>query len=266
MHNAAFAAFDMDAVFVALPVAPARLIESVRGLASCGLLGMSVTIPHKERVIDACDYLAESAQAIGAVNCLSFEHRGTVGHNTDGEGFVDALSTEQNCNLAGKRVTLLGGGGAARAIANAVIGAGVANVTVVARVPEKVSWTTAQAFKQPVLEALLPATDLLVDCTPTGLVAGGEAGLPATVSIEELPEHALVASLVYHREPELLCRARARGLAVMDGVGMLVHQGARAFRIWTGREAPIEVMRQALTQCADSSSRFAGAGEEGAAD
>jgi shikimate dehydrogenase len=249
MHNAAFAALGIDAVFVALAVPPGKAVAAVRGLAAAGLLGVSVTVPHKTEVVAACDHLEGLARVIGAVNCVSFGERGVVGHNTDGIGFVDALKARLAYTVAEKRAVLLGAGGAARAVSHALLQAGAAQVSVLARAPGEVSWTAALSFQGEVLGRLLPETDLLVDCTPTGLVPGGEASLPAEVPLDLLPASAVVSSLVYHREPELLNRARNRGLPILDGAGMLVHQGARAFRIWTGREPPVTVMWRAL--CGD---------------
>ncbi len=245
LHNAAFAAASLDAVFVALAVAPGRAAHAVRGMAALGLLGASVTVPHKEAVIAACDRLDPSAEAVGAVNCLCFEDGAVIGHNTDAGGFVDALGELPAGNPAGRQAVLLGGGGAARAVAAGLREAG-AEIAVVARSPERVGWIEAVPWTAATLAQHLPGCDLLVDCTSAGLSADGEARLPAPIPVEALSPAAIVATLVYHRETALLAAARARGLATVDGAGMLVHQGARAFALWTGQPAPIDAMWRAL--------------------
>lgn len=251
LHNAAFAAAGVDAVFVAWRVAPADLAAAVAGFRALGLLGVSVTVPHKESIAALCDHLAAPADAIGAVNCLAFERTAgggvrVVGHNTDAGGFVDALQRDAGCDPAGCRAVLLGAGGAARAVHAGLCAGGAARVDVVARRPDAVTWARAHPWTAESLAAVLAGSDVLVDCTSLALSAEGEAGAPAPVPISLLPDGAVVASLVYHREPALLRAARERGLRTMDGAGMLVYQGARAFELWTGRAAPVDAMWAAL--------------------
>lgn len=240
LHNAAFAAAGIDAVFVALAVPPAELPTVIRALAATGALGASVTVPHKEAARAACARLDPVAARAGAVNCLVFEGGEVIGHNTDAGGFVDALG-EAGVAPAGRAV-LLGGGGAARAVAVGLGDAG-ADVTVVARRPAAVSWCDARPWTE--LPALLDGAALLVDCTSAALDAAAGAALADAVALERLPAGAAVATLVYHRATPLLTRAAARGHRIVDGAGMLLHQGARAFTLWTGRPAPLEVMRHA---------------------
>lgn len=242
LHNAAFAAAGVDAVFVALPVPPADLATVIRALAATGALGASVTIPHKEAVIAACTRVDPLAARCGAVNCLVFEDGDVVGHNTDAGGFVDALA-EAGIDPGDGRAVLLGGGGAARAVAAGLDDAG-ADVVVVARRPDAVTWCDAAPWGE--LATLLDGAALLVDCTSAGLAADTDQALADTVPLERLGSTAAVATLVYHRATELVRRAAQRGLATTDGAGMLLHQGARAFTLWTGQPAPIAVMRAAL--------------------
>jgi len=247
LHNAAFRALGIDAVFVALPVAPADLPAAVRGLRALGMLGASVTVPHKQAVAALCDRLDPSAERIGAVNCLVFDG-GVTGHNTDAGGFTDALRGELGREPRGARAILLGAGGAARAVAVALTGGGAA-VDVVARAPGAATWCAARPWTAESLRALLPSCDLLVDCTPVGLAREQEGAVPAEVPIELLPGAAAVCALAYGAPGSaLLARARARGLAAMDGAAMLVHQGARAFTLWTGRPAPLDVMHAAMSK------------------
>jgi len=244
LHNAAFAALAIDAVFVALAVPPPELPAAVRGLAALGVLGASVTVPHKQAVLALCDDVDPEAARIGAVNCLAFADRRITGHNTDAGGFLDALA-ELGRDPRGARAVLLGAGGAARAVAVALAGAGALTVDVVARAPAAVDWCAARRWTDAELAALLPTCDVLVDCTPVGL--GRDQSFPAEVSIDLLPPAAAVCALSYGPPGStLVAAARARGLPAMDGGAMLVHQGARAFALWTGRPAPVDVMRAAL--------------------
>jgi shikimate dehydrogenase len=240
LHNAAFAAVGLDAVFVALAVPPARLPEAVAGLRALGVLGASITVPHKQAIVPLCDALADSATRVGAVNCLAFDGGRVIGHNTDAAGFVDALR-EAGHEPAGRRAVVLGGGGAARAVVVGLGDAG-ADVAVVARRPETVDWAAAQPWTATALAALSPGCELWVDATSMGL---HDAPPPAPVPLERSPG-AVVCSLLYHRDTALVSAARALGLAVVDGAGMLVHQGARAFALWTGRPAPLDAMWRAM--------------------
>ena len=239
LHNAAFAALGIDAVFVALPVAPAALPAALRGMAALGFLGASVTVPHKQACAELCERLDPAADAIGAVNCVAFAGDALVGHNTDAAGFVDALAGDLGRDPRGARAILLGAGGAARAVAHGLATAGAAEVLVVAR--RAAGWCASRPWSQ--LADLAGGCDLLVDCTSADL---GGASYPAPVPVDRLPDDAAVASLMYGRPSPLIDAARARGLAAMDGAGMLVHQGAHAFTIWTGRPAPIAAMRAAM--------------------
>ena len=245
LHNAAFAAVGIDAVFVALAVPPAEVATVIRGLAACGALGASVTVPHKEAALAACTRVDPLAARAGAVNCVVFDGGASIGHNTDAGGFIDALTAAglDAGVRAGGRAVLLGGGGAARAVAVGLADAG-ADVSVVARRPDVVSWRAARPWAE--LGELLAGAALLVDCTSAGLADDTDRALADAVPLDRLPASAAVATLVYHRPTELVARAAARGHGTTDGAGMLLHQGARAFTLWTGRPAPLDVMARAL--------------------
>jgi len=238
MLNTAFAERGVDAVLVPIGVPPDQLGVAVAGLRAARALGASVTVPHKVAVGALCDDLAPLARAVGAINCLQFDGDRVIGHNTDAAGFVDALA-EIGFALPGKRAVLLGAGGAARAIAVG-LGRDIA-VEIVARRP--LDWAPSRAWDD--MRDAFTGADLVIDCTPTALGDGEDAFVDA-LPLDALPADALVVSLVYHRRPLLLERAAARGHPVLDGAAMLVHQAARAFTIWTGHEAPVDVMRAAV--------------------
>ena len=250
--NAAFAARGIDAVLVPLGVEPSHLETIVAGLRAARALGASVTIPHKVLVTRLCDQLSPAARAIGAVNCLHITETDIIGHNTDCDGFTDSLA-EAGCPQP-PEVCILGVGGAARAVAFGLRGA--ARIQLVARNPDRAAWVEpmqkvaarANMVVRPwgELRDALATADLVVDTTPIGLSGRDEEAMTDTIPLDALRKSAWVTTLVYHRPTSLLERARDRGHPTLDGRGMLVHQGARAFALWTNMPAPIEAMRQAL--------------------
>lgn len=241
LHDAGFAAIGLDAVMLPFAVPPPRLIAAVRGLAAIDALGASVTVPHKQAVMEACDELTPLAASVGAVNCLAFTDGRVLGDNTDVDGFLDGLRGAAVA-LDGAAV-ILGGGGAARACAVGLAAAGVA-VTVVARRPDAVAWTTARPWGE--LADAVSGAGLLIDATAAGLDAAADAALTAQVPWDALPDRAAVATLVYHRATALLAAATARGHRTVDGRAMLIHQAARAFTRWTGVAAPVAAMTAAF--------------------
>jgi len=243
LHRAAFAAAGIDAEFVRLRVVPRDLSAAIAVLRARGPIGVSVTVPHKIAVAALCDRVSPVARSIGAVNCLSFAGAEIVGHNTDAPGFRRAVRELAGVDTEGARVVLLGGGGAARAVAAGLPDA--SSVTVVARSPERVRWTRARPWNESTLEVLMTTADLVVDATSAGLSAAAEARMPP-VPLAALPHSAVVTSLVYHRRTELLRRAADRGLRTLGGAGMLLYQGVLAFELWTGTSAPTDSMRAAL--------------------
>jgi shikimate dehydrogenase len=240
--NAAFAADQIDAVLVPIGVPPDGLATVVSALRAMKALGASVTLPHKLAVADLSDELSPAAKAIGAVNCLQLTDK-LVGHNTDCDGFRDGLLAA-GFALAGKRVLLLGAGGAARAVAYGVHDA--AGLEVVARRPSEVGWAPAFPWTAENLRDCFARADLVVDCTSAALNEATDAPFAESLPLDVLAPGSWVATLVYHRRTSLLERAGSLGYSTLDGRAMLVHQGARAFSIWTGLSAPVEVMTRAL--------------------
>jgi shikimate dehydrogenase len=238
--NAAFAATGVDAVMIAIAAPPGELARAIEDLRAKSMLGASITIPHKIHAHQLCHTRDAAAVATGAVNCLALDGDHLVGHNTDAGGFIDALRGA-GFEPRGTRVVILGSGGAARAVAYGVNVEG-AHYDVFSRSPA--TWTPARTLAE--LAPAFERADLVVDCTPTGLDADLDAELVATLPLASLAKRAWVTTLIYHRRTLLLERASERGHSTLDGRAMLVHQGARAFTIWTGLAAPVEIMTRAL--------------------
>lgn len=245
LHNAAFRALGLDWVYLAFDVAEGEARVAVTGARALGLEGLSVTMPHKEAVADAVDRLSPTAERLGAVNTVVRVGDALVGENTDGWGFLEALRQDLGFDPAGRRCLVVGAGGAARAVTLALGGAGAAAVVVVGRSPDRVAAAAdlAGPAGRPGEEAEAADAELVVNATPLGM-AGLPPGPPVDPSL--LGEGQLVADLVYHPPvTPLIEAARSRGATAVNGVPMLIHQAARAFRLWTGEAPPLEAMSAA---------------------
>lgn len=245
IHNAAFAETGVDGVFVALPVGPADLGEAVAGARALDLLGLSVTMPHKAAIQAHLDEVEPAAAALDAVNCVVRDGERLVGANTDGQGFVDAV-TAASVDLVGTRVLVLGAGGAARAVIHALAREDPAEIGVANRSAERAKAAVLLGSRDTRIADVdeAPDFDVIVNATSVGM-GTSELPLPAEV----LREGQVVVDLVYQPvETALLAAAREAGATVVDGVGMLVHQAAHAFRRWTGVEPPVEVMGRAARE------------------
>jgi shikimate dehydrogenase len=237
MHNAALAAVGLrDWHYQRLPVPPEVFDETVRGLPAAGFVGANVTIPHKEAALALADDASAAALAIGAANTLTFAAGTLRADNTDAPGLIAALERDPR----GLSALVLGAGGSARAAAWALREAGAARVAVWNRTPQRARALAADLGVDHV-SAPTPA-DLLVNCTSVGLTDGRFKDLP--VGADSLGTYAIVVDLVYRSGgTELVAQARQQGCSVVDGLEILVHQGALSFAIWTGLEAPIDAMR-----------------------
>jgi len=254
IHNAAFAALGMGGWrYQRLPVAPELFEQTVRALPGSGFLGANVTIPHKQAALAVADEASGAAREIGAANTLSFSPDGAIAaENTDAPGLIAALGQSPR----GMRAMVLGAGGSARAAAWALRQAGAAEVLVWNRTGERAQELARElgvrAVKAP------QAADLLVNCTSVGLDL--EAGLERSPSepgvLNQLPltfdqvgEYSYVVDLVYRAgSTQLLAAAEAHGLRTLDGLEILLAQGALSFELWTGRKPPIAVMRRAVRE------------------
>jgi shikimate dehydrogenase len=242
MQNAALAATGLDGEYVyeRLAVAPEAFAETVGGLAAAGFAGANVTIPHKEAALALATDASPDARAIGAANTLTFGPAGGAirADNTDAPGLLDALG-----DPAPRTALVLGAGGSARAAAHALRTAGT-DVAVWNRTAERAHALARDLGVSAVEERV--GAEVLVNCTSVGLYdpAATFKNLPLTA--DDLGEYACVVDLVYRAGgTELLRQAERRGCRCVDGLEILVRQGARSFQIWTGRSAPLDVMRRA---------------------
>jgi shikimate dehydrogenase len=247
IHNAAFAATGLDWIFVALPVPAGATDIALAGARALGIAGLSVTTPHKDAAGTAVDRCDGDAARLDAVNCVVREGSLLVGHNTDGPGFVDSLRDDEGLDPAGHRALVLGAGGAARAVVLALASAGAAEVVVVNRTGSRAEAAAALAggAGRVGTAADVATADLVVNATSVGMGADPGSGV-SPVDPSRLVAGQVVVDLVY--EPAvtpLLVAAERRGARAVGGVGMLVHQAARAFTRWTGHEAPVAAMAAA---------------------
>lgn len=245
IQSAALSALGVDATYLAFAVHPESLGAAIEGARALGIQGLNVTIPHKERVDLFLDEVDEAAHAIGAVNTIVREGEQLIGTNTDAAGLVRSLE-EAGCAVDGARALVLGAGGAARAAVHGLKSAG-ARVEVAARRPGPAR-ALGRSFGVEAMtldDVSFESVDLLVQATSATMGADAIAFAEA-LPLDSLPTHATVVDLVYTpRETTVLRAARARGLATVEGVGMLVWQAALALERWLGRPAPIDVMREA---------------------
>ncbi len=247
MHNAAFRALDMDWAYLAFPVHPDNVPGAVAGLFQAGCAGLNVTIPHKHAVIACCAELSPAAREIGAVNTLvPMPDGGIRGDNTDAEGFLRALDEAAPVALDGHDVLLIGAGGAARAVAFALRGRG-AHVRVANRTADRAAALGESIpFTRDAMEQAASTAALVVNATSLGM---GRDDVPAELPLDALDHGAVAYDLVYRAEPTPWLRAAAeRGARTVDGLGMLLHQGAAAFAQWTGVDPPLDAMREGLTR------------------
>lgn len=244
MHDAAFVALGIDARYLALDTHESGLGPLLSGLKRTNALGANVTIPHKVAVMPHLDALDPSAERAGAVNTIVFEHGRATGHNTDGAGALDALA-EAGVQVQGRNALVLGAGGTARAVLASLHKAG-AKLTVANRTKAHAD-ALATDFDAAVVaweevEAAASTADLVIHATSLGLLDDR-----APLRVAALDDGAAVLDCVYRAGgTELIKQARARNLVAVAGESMLLHQGARAFKLWTGQDAPLAAMRTAL--------------------
>lgn len=257
MHNAAFQNRGLNWAYLPFAVHPDNLVKAVQGIPSLNLAGVNITVPHKQRVIPLLDEVEPTAAKIGAVNTIVNSDGKLMGYNTDGAGFIRSLAEEASFQPRDQRVLLIGAGGAARAVAFSLALSGCKAIYFTNRTTE-----TARELAKEInlncgttVEVLswglkLPAekvaeVDLVVQTTSLGM-------WPHTQAAPEFPFAALhpgqvVCDLIYTpRQTVFLQQASARGIVILNGLGMLLYQGVLAFELWTGQRAPVEVMKETL--------------------
>jgi len=253
MHNAAFRALGLNCAYVALRVPERFLTDAIGGIRALSIAGFNVTIPHKIDIIGLLDELDESASLVGAVNTVKNDRGKLIGFNTDGEGALRALEGKIR-SVEGKKVVLLGAGGAARAIAFSLARADsrltIANRAIpraralASTIEQKLGMNVeVVSLNRAKLAEVLRDADALINATSVGMYPRANQTL---VSASMMHRGLVVNDIVY--EPlrtRLLREARRAGARTIGGLGMLVHQGALAFEIWTGKRAPIKVMEAA---------------------
>jgi len=273
MHNAAFDELGLNWRYVPLPVRPGQVDAAVRGLGALGFQGANVTVPHKQAVVPELDSVSVNAAMLSAVNTIVVERRVDgmpvySGENSDVPGIIRALD-HAGFDPEGKRAIVVGSGGAARAVVFALMTTGAGQIDVLNRTPSRAedlvadlrrNWEilgtlpegqgaslSALPLKDEVLIEEARGADLLVNATPVGMWPKVEGSIwPETVDV---PSQLAVFDLVYNPlETRLLRQARESGANAIDGLGMLVEQGARSFELWTGACAPVDVMRRACEE------------------
>ena len=266
MQNAALTAMGVEACYHAFRVSGERLKDALLGAQAMGFSGLNLTIPLKEKALTVGVLQPDPlAEAIGAVNTVHFSAQGILGYNTDGWGASLALQ-EAGVSVRGRPVLIIGAGGAARAIAYTLKQEGadilIANRSA-RRAEEMAAQIGARGYEISHLKSLAVGSDIIINCTSVGMKEGD----PRLLEPDALHKGQAVFDIVYNRETELLQDARAAEAVALDGVTMLVHQGARALWIWTGRKAPVAVMEKAVREAlAARTARASGSTNEVAGD
>ncbi len=257
MHNAAFRRLGLDFTYIPMPVKPGDIERAVQSIKPLDILGVNVTAPYKEEVLKYVDGLRGDAKLIGAVNTIHNSGGKLIGYNTDAEGFIISLKSEGRINPRGKNVLLVGAGGVGRAIGVKLAGVGVSTI-LIADIDSKKSnalknhirkcfgkvssGTEARVVSTQEIKKVMKNIDILINATTVGMHKKD----PCLVNPEWFHGKLFVYDVVYNIETKLLKEARKKGLKALGGLGMLVHQGALAFAIWTGKKPPVKVMREAI--------------------
>ncbi|MBF2008556.1 MAG: shikimate dehydrogenase [Chlorogloeopsis fritschii C42_A2020_084] len=258
MHNAAIQQLQLDYVYLPFPIKPEDLQAAIQGFAAVGVVGFSVTIPHKQAILPFLSTIEPIAQAVGAVNTVVRKENKWVGTNTDVEGFLAPLQT-YHPDWSQKVAVILGNGGAARAVVAGCTQLGCREIHVVGRNVQRLkefrnSWGNSllavnlEVHRWDELPNLIPQANLLVNTTPIGMYPKVEESPLSAEEMAELPPEAIAYDLIYTPNPtKFLQQAQQVGAIAINGLEMLVQQGAAALKIWLQRETvPVDVMRQTL--------------------
>lgn len=257
MQEAAFAALDLNWRYLTIEVYPDDLEKAFIGLKAFNMKGINLTIPHKVKVLQYLDKVTDDAALMGAVNTVRVEDGKLIGENTDGKGFINALVQDSGISPAGKTAVILGAGGAARAIAVELALNGASHITIVNRSMERGQELTALLNSKTAVKAdfiqwnrtvkIPVGTELLINATSIGLYP--DVNDRPDLDYESITDTMTVCDVIPNPpQTPFLQEAAKRGAGTIDGLGMLVHQGAIGFTMWTGREAPLDVMHKALAE------------------
>lgn len=248
MHNAAFRSKGLDLIYLPFSVPPKHLRVAIKSLSALGFLGINVTVPYKQAAIQYLDKITPEAKLMGAVNTILVRNNKLIGYNTDGIGFVRSLG---KYSLKGKTMFLIGAGGAGHAVAVQSALSGLKRIFIVDKLGSRAKRLAMDIPKGHAIavspgdtvKEVLRETDIIVNATPVGLNKKDPISIPAGW----IPKGKLVYDLIYNpSQTKLLKTAKAKGCRTMNGLGMLLYQGAKAFEIWTGKRAPVGVMRRAI--------------------
>ncbi len=246
MHNAAFKAIGINFCYLPFRVKPENLGTAVDAIRALNIVGVNITIPHKVNVMSFLDEINEEALFIGAVNTILNKDGRLTGYNTDGRGFMKSLE-ENGIDIKNKKVLIIGAGGAARAVGYYICKE-AASLIISGRTRQKADrladdLRNISKCQISVTDSIedLKSYDIIVNSTPLGLKEDD----PLPVKIDNLFNHQVICDLIYKETP-LIKEARKRNCKTLNGLGMLLWQGVLAFRIWTSKEPPVEIMRKAL--------------------
>ncbi|MFX3635709.1 MAG: shikimate dehydrogenase [Candidatus Pristimantibacillus sp.] len=252
MMNRAFRESGINGVYSAFHITPDKLADFIGGVRAMGIRGVNVTIPHKLDIMNYMDEIDPGARAIGAVNTIVNENGHLTGYNTDGIGYVRSLKEEAEPNLTGKRIVVIGAGGASRAIVYALANEQPANITIANRSVERAqelvqsfnSLADMQAVTTEGLKDACKDADIVINTTSVGMYPNIEA---TPIDAAWLKQDAVASDLIYNPlRTKFLLDAEKNGCRIHGGLGMFINQGAYAFEYWTGQPAPAEAMRETV--------------------
>ena len=250
IYNAAFEHDQVNWSYSAVNITGGQVSDALEEMRQSEVGGLSVTMPHKEIVANLVDETTRHAERLGAVNCVSKNGSTLVGHNTDGEGFIKAIEAETKERTEGKSYLVIGAGGAAKAVTLALGEAGASEVIVSSRNASKSRKAASLAGQVGRSGSLSEAegVDVIINATPIGMRgAGNEDQLP--LPVEAMHKGQIIVDLIYHPlQTEFLKNASRIGARTMNGIGMLIHQAALQYTLWTNKEAPLDVMQNAVIQ------------------
>ena len=249
--NAAFREAKMNWVYTAFETPEEKLADAISGIRALGIAGLSVTMPHKASVCPLLDEISDSAKTLQAVNCIVNDAGNLKGHNTDGDGFLDAVKHDAGMDIAGKKVLVIGSGGSARSIIHSLGKAGAREIAVMNRTKKKafdaleLAGPVGRYVEENEISEVVSEADLVINATPIGMSdTRNTTNFPIEPNL--FTKGQLAVDLIYHPISTPWMKAlRDREVEAHGGLSMLIFQAARAFKLWTGKEAPVDAMRKA---------------------